>query len=78
MSTKIDPLHFKLTIIKKMLEEMQESLDADYQVDETLQEIIDIVGEAIVMCSTISVDKDKPFEIFENPSITIPKSLAID
>ncbi len=52
MSTQIDPLHFKLTIIKKMLEEMQESLDADYQVDETLQEIIDIVDEATIMYST--------------------------
>lgn len=46
------PLQFKLTTIKKMLEEVQETLDVDYQVDESLQEILDMVDEAIIMYST--------------------------
>ena len=52
METKTDPLHSKLTVIKKMLEEVQDDLDMDYRVEGTLQDIIDMMDEAMIMHST--------------------------
>ena len=52
MNTKKDPLASKLIILKKMLEGMQEDLDVDYQVEDSLREIIDMCDEAIVMRTT--------------------------
>ena len=48
MRTKIEHLRSRLTICKKMLEEVQEDLNIDYQVESSLQEIIDLCGDTIV------------------------------
>lgn len=49
MNPKLDPLHFKLTHIKRKLEDVQENLGMNYNLDETIQEIIELVDEAIIL-----------------------------
>jgi hypothetical protein len=61
-------MHTKVEPLKSKLVALKKAL-------EKTQEGLD---EAIDVCETLSIKRNKLFEIFEDPSIAIPKSLAID